>query len=85
MISINTLQCNVTAKFEQHGDESHIQGIELTAAQAEGRWHGIGTLGIPFTEELTRTELNLLNELLMMVASRIYLKKTEENMAAPRV
>jgi hypothetical protein len=87
MISVDSIQCHVTASFlkSQGEDDANIQDIKLDGAQAEGRWFGDGTLGIPFTEELTRTELNLLNELMLQVARRIYLKKTEENMTAPLV
>lgn len=85
MIAIHAIQCSVTASFEQHGEKAHIEKVEVKAAQADGRWYGEGSMGVPFTEEFTQTELNLLHELLMSVASRIYLKKSEENLTAPLV
>jgi hypothetical protein len=87
MIKIQSLQCAATATFTKESPESEpqIQEVKQTAAQVEGQWYGDGAMGIPFTEELTQTEHNLLNELLTTVAARVAKKKQEENARAPRV
>lgn len=87
MIKIQAIQCAVTATFTKESPEAEpqIQEVKQTAAQAEGEWYGDGAMGIPFTEDLTQTELNLLNELLTTVAARVAGKKRDENARAAMV
>lgn len=87
MVKIESIQCAVTASFQKNSPEAEpvIQEVRQTAAQVEGQWYGEGSMGIPFTEDLTQTELNLLNELLTTVAARVAKKKSEENARAARV
>jgi hypothetical protein len=87
MVKIESIQCAVTATFTKDSPEAEpvIQGVTQTAAQVEGQWYGEGSLGIPFTEDLTQTELNLLHELLTTVAARVAKKKQAENARAALV
>lgn len=87
MIKIQSIECAASATFTKETPESEpqLQEVKQTAAQVEGQWYGDGAMGIPFTEELTQTEHNLLNELLTTVAARVAKKKSEENARAARV
>lgn len=81
MISINSIQLTTTASFPDK--DSAPEAVKIDTAHVEGRWYGGGSMGVSFTEELTRTELNLLTELLTSVAARVAEKKTQEDEAAP--
>lgn len=87
MLSIKSIQCGVTASFQRETAEAEpqIQSVKLNAAQVEGEWYGEGSMGIPFTEELTQTELNLLTELLTTVSARVAKKKQGEDKSAAMV
>ena len=83
MISIDSIQLTTATRFPDK--DSAPENVKIEAAHAEGRWYGEGSMGVPFTEELTRTELNLLTELLTSVAARLAEKKAKEDEAAPVV
>jgi hypothetical protein len=87
MISVESIQCAVKVSFEKETEASEAvaKGILQTGAQVEGKWYGEGSMGIPFTEDLTKTEMNLLSELLTTVAARVAGKKEQENLAAPHL
>ncbi|HEX7313290.1 MAG TPA: hypothetical protein VF297_05190 [Pyrinomonadaceae bacterium] len=87
MLKVTAIQCAVTATFQRETPEAEpvLQSVTQTAAQVEGQWYGDGAMGIPFTEDLTQTELHLLNELLTTVAARVAKKKQDENARAAMV
>jgi hypothetical protein len=83
MISLDSIQLSNTASFPDK--DSAPTDIKLEAAHVEGKWYGGGSLGVPFTEALTRTELNLLTELLTTIAARVAAQKEREDAEAPVV
>lgn len=83
MISIDSIQLTTAARYPDK--DSAPESVKVEGAHAEGRWYGEGSLGVPFTEQLTQTEQNLLSELLQSVIARVAKQKEEEDAAAPVV
>lgn len=81
MISIDSIQLSNAASFPDK--ESAPTDIQLESAHVEGKWYGDGSLGISFTEALTRAEMNLLQELLSTVSVRVAEQKAKEDLEAP--
>ena len=80
MISVESITLANTTRFPDK--DSAPESVKVDSAQVEGRWYGEGSLGVPFTEQLTQTELNLLTELLQTVTARVAGQKARENEAA---
>jgi len=80
MISFDSISLGTTASFADK--DKAPEDVKIDSAQAEGRWYGGGSLGVPFTESLTQTELNLLTELLQTVAARVATQKAREDAEA---